>query len=76
MPELTPEQEKAKELITSMFAPTQSNDLSFQIDLKSVFVVLSAAAMSANTDLTHSDIRQKAFALANLLFKPDGTLND
>jgi hypothetical protein len=76
MAELTPEQEKAKELITSMFAPAKSNDLSFQIDLKSVFVVLAAAAMCSNPEYTHSDIRQKAFALANLLFKPDGTLND
>jgi len=76
MSELTPEQEKAKELITSMFAPAQSNDLAFQIDLKSLFTALVGAAMCVNKKHSNAQIKTQAFDLANLFFKPDGTLND
>jgi hypothetical protein len=56
-----------------------SQEMSFQLDLKSVFVVLATAAMCVGKDcrdINAPEIVRTAFTLENLLFKPDGTLNE
>lgn len=76
MTELTPEQaEKARKLM-EVFAKPAAQPMSFQIDLKSVFTVLVGVALCTTANYNNAETKQKAFALADLFFKPDGTLND
>ena len=67
------------QLLGNMFSGGESPGMSFQIDLKSVFVVLAVSAMCVGKEpeeIYPATIVRAAFDLQNLLFKPDGTLND
>lgn len=67
------------QLLGNMFSGGEKPPMSIQVDLKSIFVVLATAALCIGKDpedIYPATITRAAFDLQNLLFKPDGTLND
>ena len=75
MPELTPEQAEKAQRLMELFAKPAAQPVSFEINLKAVFTAAVGVAL-CNEKLTDAEIKRRAFNLANLFFKPDGTLND
>ena len=79
MAKLKPEDAEAIQNLVKAFGQPQAQTTSFSIDLYSTFVVLAAVAMCVGKspmEIKYADVKKTAFGLANMLFKPDGTLND